>query len=99
MGNVNVSAPGFNCKTFENLKNSGDINGTLDCNGSGNATASSSHGLSTGAKAGIGVGAAIGGLVLIVVLYLCCANKKQPQHNRDLPAFAQRRYNFQPART
>ena len=71
MGSVDVTSTGdvpFNCTYFQEYRNEGVIYNDYSCNGTVSASLSPSGGLSTGAKAGIGVGASLGGCVLIACI-------------------------------
>ena len=75
-GDVIVNDYSFDCSHIQQLKSNGRIVGQLQCN-----PYEKKHGLPKGAKAGIGIGATVGGLLLIGLFALAVRH-----HRRNLRA-------------
>jgi hypothetical protein len=69
----------FNCTYFQIYRDEGVIYNDYSCNGTTSASLSAPGGLSTGAKAGIGAGAGLGGCILtacIAAVIVYCRRRR-----------------------
>ncbi len=75
----------FNCTYFQEYRDAGVISNDYSCNGTVSPSPLPPGGLSTGAKAGIGVGAGLGGIIVIgctaAAIIYCC----KPRHRKPAP--------------